>query len=218
VDQNEIIKVIYPKMTPFTSQQARWDGWARLVQPLFATTPTLALGGDHELEPVPNVSGVAMVAFNARYPQPQDPASINTAPNNPATYLNASNANQFALDEGAVTPNNSFWSVALPPVHIISFNPYLPWGPGSKQRRWFDAAVAAVDRARTPWLLVATHGARTKKKNSGKSDEYFFPNPNRNPPRAQCPRITPTPNTFARATPGSPPGGRPPSAPPASTP
>lgn len=34
---------------------------------------------------------------------------------------------------------------------------YVPYKKGSAQYQWLRADLAAVDRARTPWLIVVTH-------------------------------------------------------------
>lgn len=52
-----------------TSQQLRWDSWARLTEPLLSTVPALHVGGNHEVERLPD--GSTFTSFNARYPVPQ---------------------------------------------------------------------------------------------------------------------------------------------------
>eukprot|EP00878_Enallax_costatus_P041805 GHUV01048695.1.p1 GENE.GHUV01048695.1~~GHUV01048695.1.p1 ORF type:complete len:282 (+),score=46.66 GHUV01048695.1:1275-2120(+) len=58
--------------------QPRWDTWARLFEPLFAFTPTMHVDGNHEMENQPD--GRMFVAYNVRYPAPQNPSMINTKP------------------------------------------------------------------------------------------------------------------------------------------
>ncbi|PRW60148.1 Purple acid phosphatase 15 [Chlorella sorokiniana] len=145
-----------------TSQQLRWDAWARLSEPLLATVPAVFVPGNHELEILrmpPDYSWKAtFTAFNARYPGPQDPAAINTRPNNASQYLNGSNPRQF-INSTDYQPQNGFWSVALPWATVLVLNSYLPYGPTSQQHRWAAAQLAAVNRTSTPWLLVLMHGA-----------------------------------------------------------
>jgi acid phosphatase type 7 len=52
---------------------------------------------------------------------------------------------------------NSFYSFDTGPAHIIFLNPYTPSDPGTPQYQWFLSDIGAVDRARTPWVLVLTH-------------------------------------------------------------
>ena len=43
------------------------------------------------------------------------------------------------------------------PVHFIHHSTEQPFGPGSAQHDWIKAALARVDRTRTPWLIFAGH-------------------------------------------------------------
>ena len=98
-------------------------------------------------------------AYNARYPTPQDPAQLSTAPNYAGAYLNTSGDPRQFIDPPSARPNNTFYSVRLPGTHLIALSNYLPYGPGSRQLDWFRAELARVDREQTPWLIVAIHAA-----------------------------------------------------------
>ena len=62
-------------------------------------------------------------AYNARYPQPQDPALINTAPNHGSVYLGS--GGRF---KSGVRLNNSFYSVEASGAHIVSLSNYVSCG------------------------------------------------------------------------------------------
>ncbi|EFN53514.1 hypothetical protein CHLNCDRAFT_58566 [Chlorella variabilis] len=169
--------------SPPSTQQLRWDSWARLFEPLLASVPAIYIGGNHEVEHQPN--NATFAAFNARYPQPkastaprcfcglpchqprprqprhrppQGPSTINTTPNNASHYLNASNHLQF-VNTSDYEVQGGYWSVQLPWMHVIALNNYLPHDPASQQYKWAAAELAAVDRTATPWLVVVMHGA-----------------------------------------------------------
>ena len=57
-----------------TSQQLRWDSWARLTEPLLSRVPALVVGGNHEVERLAN--GATFTSYNARYPSPQVQAQL----------------------------------------------------------------------------------------------------------------------------------------------
>jgi hypothetical protein len=42
-------------------------------------------------------------------------------------------------------------------VHLVAASSEHDFAPGSAQLAWLDADLAAVDRARTPWIVVALH-------------------------------------------------------------
>lgn len=105
---------------------------------------------------------------------PQDPAALNTEPNNANAYLNTGGDSRQFANSATARPNNTYYSVQLSGAHLIALSNYLPYGPGSRQLEWFRAELARVDRARTPWLLVAIHasplntyGARRKLQQGG---------------------------------------------------
>lgn len=43
------------------------------------------------------------------------------------------------------------------PVHFIHYSTEQAFGPGSAQHNWVKAALARVDRTRTPWLVFSGH-------------------------------------------------------------
>jgi hypothetical protein len=105
----------------WTSDQRRWDAWARMMEPLLATHPMLACPGNHEIEWLEG-DGRAFAAYNARYPQPRRAgAPVATAPDARDAYLDPADINRF-VNEATFEPQNSFSSLALPPVHVITFN------------------------------------------------------------------------------------------------
>ncbi|EFN59723.1 hypothetical protein CHLNCDRAFT_133298 [Chlorella variabilis] len=114
-----------------SSEQPRWDGWARMMQPLLARAPLMATGGNHEIEQLLLDNNATFTAVNARYPVPQDPDSetLMTGPNYGAYYLNqsawfTSNHSQFKNESGFAT-QSGYFSLDLPGVHIISLHSYV---------------------------------------------------------------------------------------------
>ena len=75
-------------------------------------------------------TGEAWVAYNARYRMPH---------------------------KASGSPSNLWWSRDVGPVHVIALCSYAATDASSLQRRWLVRDLAAVDRARTPWLIVMTH-------------------------------------------------------------
>lgn len=51
MNQTQSYYVIYPNVTDDTSDQRRWDSWARLTSPLLSQVPMVATLGNHEVEP-----------------------------------------------------------------------------------------------------------------------------------------------------------------------
>jgi hypothetical protein len=76
---------------------------------------------------------------------------------------NASNGGLTPSGVPGVTPglpNNLYYSLNIGPLHLaaMSTEMYFTGGPGAAaQYAWLDADLAAVDRARTPWVVVYGH-------------------------------------------------------------
>ena len=70
------------------------------------------------------------VAYNARYPMPY---------------------------RSSGSDSNLWWSRNVGPVHLATLCSYAATGLGSLQYDWLEADLSAVDRERTPWLLVMMH-------------------------------------------------------------
>ena len=57
----------------------------------------------------------------------------------------------------SASPSNLWWSRDVGPVHIISLCSYTASTPGSLQHRWLVRDLAAIERGRTPWVIVMLH-------------------------------------------------------------
>lgn len=148
----------------FKSYQPRWDSWARMMQPLASHIPFATIGGNHEIESIRSQNNLTHVAYNARFPNPQNPANLRiaTSPNDPAQFWDQS----LLPEEGRFLPsqvadaartNNTYYSVNAGPVHFIFLNNYVPYGKGSVMYKWLLADLQSMDRRRTPWCIVSFH-------------------------------------------------------------
>ncbi|KAI8108135.1 hypothetical protein M9434_006165 [Picochlorum sp. BPE23] len=175
----------------FLSYQPKWDTFARLTQPFFASVPHMSIGGNHELESVMLMDNVTNMAYNARYPNPQDAEQLNTSPNYADLYWDQSRLPRcfscpgegiFVADDisSKVKTNNTWYSVDMGPAHIVMLNNYVPYSDNSVMYKWFDEDLSKVDREQTPWIVVGFHSPwyhtyiNHYKENSN-MQEYFEP-------------------------------------------
>lgn len=169
----------------FLTYQPKWDTFARLTQPLFASVPHMSIGGNHELESVLLMDNQTNMAYNARYPNPQDPEQINTSPNFADQYWEQSllpGEGKFVSDDisSTVKTNNTWYSIDVGPAHIVMLNNYVPYSDNSVMYKWFDEDLSNVDREQTPWIIVGFHAPwyhtyiNHYKENSN-MQEYFEP-------------------------------------------
>lgn len=113
--------------------QARWDSWGRMVQPLLSRVPMMPVVGNHEIETSDdNKEGdyVPFQAYTLRYFVP---------------YVSSG------------SDSNLYYSFDVGGVHFVSLGSYADYDAGSPQYRWLEADLKAVDRARTPWVVVGMH-------------------------------------------------------------
>ncbi|KAF0683137.1 Aste57867_24825 [Aphanomyces stellatus] len=110
--------------------QSRWDSWGTLVEPSTSTIPWMMAAGNHEIEISCRLS--TFDAYQARYRMP------------------------FA--ESGAPRGNLFYSFDVGSVHVVVLTPYIPTASASDQYKWLARDLNAVDRARTPWIIVMMHG------------------------------------------------------------
>jgi len=53
--------------------------------------------------------------------------------------------------------SNAYWSRDIGPVHVIALSSYTSSDPTAFQYQWLDDDLQAVDRTRTPWIIVMMH-------------------------------------------------------------
>lgn len=110
-------------------EQPRWDSYGRLVEKIAAVIPHMTIEGNHELESMDG-GPKDFTAYLARWQMPYSRS-------------------------GSTSP--LYYSYETGPAHIIMLGSYAEYGPQSEQVAWLRADLAAVDRVRTPWLVVGMH-------------------------------------------------------------
>ena len=108
--------------------QPRWDTWGRLVAAHAASTVWMVTEGNHEIEPTPGAPD--FLAFTSRFPLPAAPSG---------------------------SPSPLFYSYDVAGAHVVMLGSYAAFGAGSEQAAWLARDLAAVDRARTPWVVAGLH-------------------------------------------------------------
>jgi len=131
----------------------RWDGWGQHVAKFAKHVPLMVGVGNHDY----CVPGL---------PPSKDPSGV-------AEYYNPSwgNFNDWHLSSGGEcgvpfsrrfhmpdNGNGNFWySYDVGSVHVIAFSTENNLTRGSLQWDWLVNDLAAVDRARTPWIVATGH-------------------------------------------------------------
>jgi hypothetical protein len=122
-------------------------------QPIFGAVASVHVPGNHEIEynrdspPITPSAGPSLFAATAATTPFQAYATRMT----PGTV-------PFA-DLGD-TWQTMYWSQDVGPVHLLVLNPYVPCFADAGARDQYDFAVAdlrAVNRTKTPWLVVSIH-------------------------------------------------------------
>ncbi|KAI5078548.1 hypothetical protein GOP47_0006219 [Adiantum capillus-veneris] len=109
----------------------RWDTWGRFLEPSTAYQPWIWTAGNHELDFVPDVGETEpFKPYLSRYPTPYH-ASNSTSP--------------------------LWYSVKRASAHIIVLSSYSAFGTYTPQYRWLKQELSAVDRTKTPWLIILMH-------------------------------------------------------------
>jgi len=109
------------------SDQPRWDSFGRLLTPLGSAVPVMMAPGNHEEE----VTIPPFKAYDTRYAGMPFPAGSSGGP--------------------------QWYSYEAGPAHTIILNSFADFSAGSDQAKWFAADLAAINRARTPWVFLIVH-------------------------------------------------------------
>ncbi|KAL4435011.1 hypothetical protein ABPG77_003836 [Micractinium sp. CCAP 211/92] len=115
---------------------ALWDAWLYQQQELAARVPYMVCQGNHERDWLGDPSipyrtidsgGECGVPYEHRFPMP------------------------------SAGRDQPWYSFEHGPVHFTVMSTEHFFGPGSQQHLWLEADLAAVNRSRTPWLVLVGH-------------------------------------------------------------
>ena len=138
--------------------QALWDSFGELIEPLASRVPWMVGPGNHELE-LSNDKQF-YTSFEERYKMPQ----IKKAEFGPITIPPKYHDDDLELPyccssvfQSAYDYGNSFYSFESASAHIIYLNPYSTTDTYSNQYKWLEKDLQSVNRKKTPWVIVVMH-------------------------------------------------------------
>ena len=155
---------IYGEVNTFSP---RWDSWGRLLSPLASRVPIITAPGNHEVEATPenartptsnnNFNNAAFFTRFGNYiPRMPVPFTRDQALNGPSV-----------ADLSPITPADSnqgrglYYATTVPGVAtILSISSYTygeAYTESDAQYQWFKAQLEAIDRVKTPWVVVVNH-------------------------------------------------------------
>jgi len=134
-----------------------WERWlAQMAVPL-TSAPWLTAPGNHEADGPregilfhgPDSGGECGVPYAKRLPMPYGPPGGLAGPSRPPSR-------KLAGPRG-VPPAPVWYGVDFGPIHFTQMSTEHPFEPGSPQHAFLAADLAAVDRCRTPWVVLGGH-------------------------------------------------------------
>jgi hypothetical protein len=154
-----------------TTDQRKWDHWFTMWQPLFGSVANVHAPGNHEIEVFSNATGGINGKIFSQISYRDGPRSYgnNTVspPGMPAlknavfqSYASRAPPGTLPLSQLGDTWQALYWSQDVGPVHLLVMNAYVPYWdtPGaSHQYDFIVADLAAVNRTKTPWVIVVSH-------------------------------------------------------------
>lgn len=154
---------IYNSVNTFSP---RWDSWGRLLSPIASRVPVITAPGNHEVEPTPKnaqtpstINNFSNTAFSTRFGNYLPRFSV------PQTRAQALNGPSVA-DLAPITPADDqgrglYYTTKIEGVAtILSISSYTfgeNYTESDAQYQWLKAELAAVDRKKTPWVVVVNH-------------------------------------------------------------
>jgi hypothetical protein len=147
-----------------------WDVWSELLEPISSRVPYMVTVGNHEydhigkrLEP----SGAPPGGWHPHEPLPPGPTHENGTWGNLGDDSSGEcgvpvyaryNGTGSAAAPTVAGDNGGFWySFDEGGVHVVMLSSEHDWRNSSRQYRWLLHDLSAVNRTRTPWVVLATH-------------------------------------------------------------
>ena len=139
--------------------QALWDSYGDIIEPLAKRLPWMVCAGNHEIEFNGTDYDGLYTAFEKRYQMPYVKVAefgevliaSDINPNINFPYCTPS------IFQSEYNYGNSFYSFESGSAHIIYLNPYSNTNYTSQQYNWLQSNLASVDRNNTPWVIVVMH-------------------------------------------------------------
>ncbi|EQC27689.1 hypothetical protein SDRG_14527 [Saprolegnia diclina VS20] len=130
-----------------------WDAWYQAAQPVFSSIPTLGISGNHE-----TIKGGG----------PTKPNDVKYVSENYLGYIHRANNPVSAAQNAKL---RTYYSIDIGHVHAVFVDDYTGTRGDDKsavgtpfwlnernlQLQWLETDLAAVDRKKTPWVLVIKH-------------------------------------------------------------
>ena len=139
--------------------QALWDSYGDIIEPLAKRLPWMVCAGNHEIEFNGTDYDGLYTAFEKRYQMPYFKVAefgevliaSDINPNINFPYCTPS------VFQSEYNYGNSFYSFESGSAHIIYLNPYSNTNYTSQQYNWLQNNLASIDRNNTPWIIVVMH-------------------------------------------------------------
>ena len=127
--------------------QTRWDVYGLDWEPLFASTITQVLPGNHDGEWIygnnytdkPEGGGDSGVSYSVRFHGPGPNVTFNS------------------VHTGVMFSNAFYWSINIGTVHFTAVSGLLNFSSDSTQYTWLMNDLLSVNRTVTPWVIVSLH-------------------------------------------------------------
>lgn len=139
--------------------QALWDSYGEMIEPLASYVPWMVCPGNHEIEFNGTDYTNLFTAFEHRYRMPYFKKAvfgdvIIKSSVNPITGTPYCTPSIFQTEYNY---GNSFFSFDTGLAHIIFLNPYTNTTPTSLQYKWLENNLQLIDRNITPWVIIVMH-------------------------------------------------------------
>jgi hypothetical protein len=163
------------------ADESEWDRFMEQIEPLSSYVPYMTGQGNHERDfpgsgnsiGAGDSGGECGVPTQARFHMPtceqpntspcigkrfQEGHQSATAPKqrtaHSAVVLGAADARRLGPVGSA---DDGWWSIEQGPVHMLTVNTEMSSSDGSRQLQFVAADLAAVNRSKTPWVVVLGH-------------------------------------------------------------
>ena len=143
-----------------TGYASVWDDWSALIEPWASRVPFVSNMGNHEMD-------------SPKSSWPSDRVADVYGGNDsggecgvPATRL---------YPTPRVGPDADWFAVTFGSIRVVSMNTEVDFSPSSPQGAWLERELSAVDRSKTPWVILGGHRPGVIDSTDGPDDRETAP-------------------------------------------
>jgi len=125
-----------------TGYASVWDDWSALIEPWASRVPFVSNMGNHEMD-------------SPKSSWPSDRVADVYGGNDSGGECGVPATRLYPTPRAG--PDADWFAVTFGSIRVVSMNTEVDFSPSSPQGAWLERELSAVDRSKTPWVILGGH-------------------------------------------------------------